>query len=784
MQNQRSSRCRWLQISDVSLEQKVSYEQHPKLFLFLEFFMICPHSLRAWLTMPRGIALTLSLLSAAALLWSGTGSMAAPVEPPEEEPVEVEPAPEPPEALDTVEVPMPEHLDTYIKNTDAAIVLGKALFWDTQVGSDGVVACASCHWHAGADARTRNTVYSGAPGGAFGPEHPGQELMEEIADARFHALGRANQVLKASHFPTHKVKYPTLKKDFDNPVISDNPEIVGSQGVHETEFLNINEGSAVDSGTPAENPEYHVEGVSVRQVTARNTPTMINAIFNDRQFWDGRAQNNFNGVNPFGDLDKHARVYQRDHSNTLDDKLTVIFEAYPWAKPFESIFRRYKFITFWFLPYGFQGIESLEPVRINIRHASLASQAVGPTNNEVEMSFLGRSFPEVGRKMFSLAPLAQQEVHPEDSVLGQYANEHGDGLEVTYAQLVRYAFQDEWWASEELTDDGFTHMEANFSLYWGLSIMMYESTLVSDDSPFDQFRQGKTAALSDAALRGMDTFMGAGGCIGCHEGSEFTGASHDATHHEPIEFMTMADEGEAFYDNGFYNIGVRPTMEDIGVGATHPDFGPLSYSKRQQNGEDLDSSINVPEGARTSVLGSFKTPGLRNVELTGPYMHHGGMRTLTEVVQFYARGGDFSDENIDDLDPDVGGVEELQGNPHGIADLVEFMKALTDERVRYERAPFDHPSLVIVNGHEIEHKHVNMAEDIVDDKESHDDFEIDAVGYAGRNKPIVAFDQIVVEEDKEEEEEEEVAAAEEEEEEEVDEAALFELLKSLGGIDE
>jgi hypothetical protein len=76
-----------------------------------------------------------------------------------------------------------------------------------------------------------------------------------------------------------------------------------------------------------------------------------------------------------------------------------------------------------------------------------------------------------------------------------------------------------------------------------------------------------------------------------------------------------------------------------------------------------------------------------------------------------------------------------------------------------------------------------MAEDIVDDKESHDDFEIDAVGYAGRNKPIVAFDQIVVEEE-EEEEEEEVAAAEEEEEEEVDEAALFELLKSLGGIDE
>jgi cytochrome c peroxidase len=268
----------------------------------------------------------------------------------------------------------------------------------------------------------------------------------------------------------------------------------------------------------------------------------------------------------------------------------------------------------------------------------------------------------------------------------------------------------------------------------------------------------------------MDTFMGAGGCIGCHEGSEFTGASHAATNHEPIEFMTMADDGDAFYDNGFYNIGVRPTMEDIGVGATSPDFGPLSFSKRQQNGEDLDSELNVPEGARTNVLGSFKTPGLRNVELTGPYMHHGGMRTLTEVVQFYARGADFSDENIDDLDPDVGGVEDLQGNPEGIADLVEFLKALTDERVRYERAPFDHPSLVIVNGHEIEHEHVDFAEDIVDD------FEIEAVGYAGLEEPILPFDEIVVEE---EEEEEEAAAEEEVAEEEVDEEAMLELLMSL-----
>jgi cytochrome c peroxidase len=698
--------------------------------------------------------------------------MAAPVEPPA--PAEPAVPEETPESLDTVEIPLPEDLDTYVKDNAAAIVLGKSLFWDSQVGGDGVMACASCHWHAGADARTRNTVYPGAPGGAFGAEHPGQELMDEIADTRFNVLGKANQVLTADHFPTHQLTYPNLPGGDDNPVLSDSPEIVGSQGTHETDFVAIVEGSAVDEGIPAEDPEYHVDGVSVRQQTVRNSPSMINAIFNDRQFWDGRAQRSFNGVNQWGELDKDAEVYQRAHSNTLNDKLTVIFENYPWAIPFESVFRRFEFITFWFLPDGFAGIESLEPVHIEIEDASLASQAVAPVNNDTEMSFLGRSFPEAGRKLLSLPPLAQQEVSPTDSVLGAYANDHGEGLleDVTYAQLISDAFQDEWWASEELTDDGFTHMEANFSLFFGLSIMLYESTLVSDDSPFDQFRRGE-AELSEAALRGMDTFMGAGACIGCHEGSEFTGASHAATNHEPIEFMAMADDADAFYDNGFYNIGVRPTMEDIGVGATSPEFGPLSFSERQQNGEDLESELNVPKDARTAVLGSFKTPGLRNVELTGPYMHHGGMRTLTEVVQFYARGADFADENSDDLDPDVGGVEELQGNPEAIADLVEFMKALTDERVRYEKAPFDHPSLVIVNGHEIEHEHVDFAEDITDD------FEIEAVGYAGLEEPIPTFAEIVPEPEHEEEEEEAAAEEEAAEEEEVDEEAMLELLMSL-----
>ena len=97
--------------------------------------------------------------------------------------------------------------------------------------------------------------------------------------------------------------------------------------------------------------------------------------------------------------------------------------------------------------------------------------------------------------------------------------------------------------------------------------------------------------------------------------------------------------------------------------------------------------------------GAFKTPTLRNVELTGPYFHNGGARTLLEVVEFYTRDADFKKTNIQDLDPDVGGISELQGNEAAQLDLVEFMKHLTDERVKYSRAPFDHPQLILPNGH-------------------------------------------------------------------------------------
>src|SRR5689334_6863294 len=65
-----------------------------------------------------------------------------------------------PGSLKTVPVPLPPNLSDFVKDKNAAIVLGKALFWDQNAGSDGL-ACASCHFHAGADNRTKNSLDPG-----------------------------------------------------------------------------------------------------------------------------------------------------------------------------------------------------------------------------------------------------------------------------------------------------------------------------------------------------------------------------------------------------------------------------------------------------------------------------------------------------------------------------------------------------------------------------------------------------------------------------------------------
>jgi cytochrome c peroxidase len=217
---------------------------------------------------------------------------------------------------------------------------------------------------------------------------------------------------------------------------------------------------------------------------------------------------------------------------------------------------------------------------------------------------------------------------------------------------------------------------------------MYEATLVSDNSRFDQFMEGNRSALSPLEQRGMDRFTGKGGCSHCHSGAELTDAAvSNVQSHGVVEQLV----GGRWHDVGFHNIGVRPTTDDLGIGAGDPS-GLASLSVAQLASQGLVKGTAVPAGAPVSVNGAVKTPTLRNIELTAPFFVNGGQATLSQVVDFYSRGGDFPSA---DLDPEL---ERAGFSADDKAAVVAFLKSLTDERVRAQSAPFDHPSLVAPNG--------------------------------------------------------------------------------------
>lgn len=589
------------------------------------------------------------------------------------------------DSLKSVPVPEPSNLMDFVADKQAAIQLGKALFWDVQVGSDGKTACASCHFQAGADVRTKNQINPGLHGN----------------DSTFQLAG-PNYQLQPTDFPL--TKHADLNVA-NSPITSDVNDVISSQGVLLYNFSHI-KGDPVDKCVSMFDSVFNVGGVNVRRVAPRNAPSTINAVFNFRNFWDGRASNIFNGVNPFG----------------LRDNITG---AAVW---------KYNGTTIVLTP-------------IAIDNASLASQAVGPPGSFFEMSCYGRTLTDIGRKLINtnLKPLGQQQVDPNDSVLGPLAGSrrknHPNGLTVTYRDLIQKAFRKEYWSDAEVGGLEYSQIESNFSLFFGLSVQLYESSLVADNTPFDQFMEGNTEALTPSQQMGLSVFAGQGRCIGCHSGPELTKASVNSVAIERFERMIMGNGGCAVYDNGFYNIGVRPSGEDIGLGGTDPFGNPLSDSGMAQLGQFTDPNLGTPFGmfpacdSRINVTGTFKTPGLRNIELSGPYFHNGGQATLWQVIDFYNRGGDFGQQNIDNLDPLIGNLHLTDSQK---TNLVNFLLSLTDERVRWEKAPFDHPALCIPNGQTGNTKKVTLTKkgsgEAVDTMLC-----LPATGAAGATRPLVPF---------------------------------------------
>jgi cytochrome c peroxidase len=552
-------------------------------------------------------------------------------------------------SLKTITVPGPTaaELANLIKDKNAAIALGKAFFWEMQFGSDGKTACATCHFNAGADSRTNNQADPGlrrVDGNGF-----------PAADSNtFHAGFGPNHSLSLSDFPLH-----TAGRDNNN--------IVGSQGVFRNNFNDVVLGQGAEDETGIADPVWSVAdglggSLNVRRSTPRNAPPVINAVFNYRNFWDGRAQRTFNGVNPVGAGDPSAHLLQTDPSN----------------------------------------INSAIEVTLRLSNSSLASQAVGPPGSDVEMSATGRSFVKMGKKMLTLTPLGLQQVAADDSVLGGFSAIPNNGLNTDYVSMIQAAFQAKWWNSGAVVDansnilhtgapqntNEYSQMEYNFSMFWGVAIQMYEATLVADNSRFDQFMEGNRTALTALEQLGLNRFQGKGGCTNCHNGAEFTDASISNVQSKGVVEQLP---GGRWHDVGFHNIGVRPTDDDMGIAASDPS-GLASLSVAQLVSMGQITGTIEPAGAPVSVGGAVKTPGLRNVELTGPFFLNGGQATLGQVVDFYSHAGDFPSADVD---------PNLERASFGATDklaVVAFLKSLTDERVRNQSAPFDHPSIMVPNG--------------------------------------------------------------------------------------
>ncbi|MBL8386363.1 MAG: di-heme enzyme [Burkholderiales bacterium] len=216
-----------------------------------------------------------------------------------------------------------------------------------------------------------------------------------------------------------------------------------------------------------------------------------------------------------------------------------------------------------------------------------------------------------------------------------------------YERLFRAAFDD---------DDPYTI--ANLTR----ALAAYQRTLLSFDAPYDRYRYGgRRDAIGPAARRGEALFFSERlGCFHCHGGVLFT----DSVQHERLERPEVA-----FHNTGLYNLDGR--------GA----YPAGNQGLKEKTG-------------RASDMGRFRTPSLRNVALTAPYMHDGSIATLGEVIDHYAAGGRTIASGplrgVGAANPYKSGfVRGFRLGAREKADLIAFLESLTDHAFVAERAHRD-----------------------------------------------------------------------------------------------
>lgn len=195
----------------------------------------------------------------------------------------------------------------------------------------------------------------------------------------------------------------------------------------------------------------------------------------------------------------------------------------------------------------------------------------------------------------------------------------------------------------------------------GRALASYQRTLVSGNAPFDRWHFGGDEQAVDAAVkRGFALFTGRAGCAGCHLVGE-----HDAL---------FTDNAMHNTGLGWYNAMKKPDPVSR-VQVSPGVYLDLDAAVAAAVSDDRPGDIGLYEVTQNPAdRWRYRTPGLRNVALTAPYMHDGSLETLRDVVLYY-RGGGHSNEG---LDPKIGPLDLSDAD---VDDLVAFLGALTGDSV-------------------------------------------------------------------------------------------------------
>jgi cytochrome c peroxidase len=195
----------------------------------------------------------------------------------------------------------------------------------------------------------------------------------------------------------------------------------------------------------------------------------------------------------------------------------------------------------------------------------------------------------------------------------------------------------------------------------GSALAVYQRTLLSANSPFDRWRYGReSTALDSEARRGFDLFTGKAGCSACH---------------------LVNDEYALFTDNRLHNTGLG-YQNSIG-GASGPNRVTLAPGVFLDVDPEVIATVGEKPPADVGLYEvtedpadrwKYRTPTLRNIALTGPYMHNGQFSTLEEVISFYNDGG-VENEVLSPL------IRPLKLDAQEQRELVAFLNALTGDNV-------------------------------------------------------------------------------------------------------